>query len=186
MATLPRITYEDKVDVKTADVDDIHKISASDMNQLKDTFNTAANAIEQNVTDTENIQQELNEAMAVIGEYKFENGNLYFKQADGTWGTGITLPGQSTVKKDTTIIGELTLSTSRVAKPTPIKTQLKDANGVIYLETSLDRSYIKSKDGTEETTAQNLIQMLVTIASSGLVTVNPKPIFDELAKFMDL
>lgn len=79
-----RITYEDKIDSSVNEQDPKHKITAQDMNEIKQVFNESAEDIE---FATENL-----------GDYKVENGIIYFKKADGSYNEqGITLAGQSSV-----------------------------------------------------------------------------------------
>lgn len=92
MATkLPRITFKNKKDYRNENVQEEYRISAVDMNSIKDTFNQSATAIENSIALTELAQENL-------GDYKVENGTLYLKRADGTWNTsGVLLAGQTTL-----------------------------------------------------------------------------------------
>lgn len=79
-----RITYEDKIDSSVNQQDPKYKITAQDMNEIKQVFNESAEDIE---FATENL-----------GEYKVENGVIYFKKADGSYNEqGVSLAGQSTI-----------------------------------------------------------------------------------------
>lgn len=79
-----RITYEDKIDSLVNEQDPKHKITAQDMNEIKQVFNESAEDIE---FATENL-----------GDYKVENGVIYFKKADGSYNQqGVSLAGQSTI-----------------------------------------------------------------------------------------
>lgn len=79
-----RITYEDKIDSSVNEQDPKYKITAQDMNEIKQVFNESAEDIEF--------------ATVNLGNYKVENGVIYFKKADGTYNEqGITLAGQSSV-----------------------------------------------------------------------------------------
>ena len=49
--SIPRITYEDKVDYQTQGQDSKNKITASDMNQIKNTFNSTAKTVEDSVNN---------------------------------------------------------------------------------------------------------------------------------------
>lgn len=84
MATLPRITYPDKVDYQINGKDSKYGISAQDMNEIKHTFNDSAEAIQ-------NALLMVQEAYGYLGDYKIENGLFYFKKADGSYGEGIDL-----------------------------------------------------------------------------------------------
>ena len=100
-----------------------------------------------------------------LGDYKVENGVMYFKKADGTWNeTGVTLAGQTTVKKDEAVLTELYLNTQRTATPTTVKVQLQDVEGkVLYLETSSENIYIQSGRFSGKTVQQvleNSIQVI--------------------------
>lgn len=79
-----RITYEDKIDSSVNEKDPKYKITAQDMNEIKQVFNESAEDIE---FATENL-----------GDYKVENGVIYFKKADGSYNEqGVSLAGQSTI-----------------------------------------------------------------------------------------
>ena len=79
-----RITYEDKIDSSVNEQDPKYKITAQDMNEIKQVFNESAEDIE---FATKNL-----------GDYKVENGVIYFKKADGTYNEqGVSLAGQSTI-----------------------------------------------------------------------------------------
>lgn len=79
-----RITYEDKIDSSVNQQDPKYKITAQDMNEIKQVFNESAEDIE---FATENL-----------GDYKVENGIIYFKKADGSYNQqGVSLAGQSTI-----------------------------------------------------------------------------------------
>lgn len=71
--------------------------------------------------------------------------------AGSTGATGPQGPaGPTTVKKDTAVMNELDIVTTRKAKPTTVKVQLKDTSGnVFYVETSADNVYLKGTDGSE-------------------------------------
>jgi hypothetical protein len=92
-----RITYEDKIDYQKQGQDDRYKVTAKDMNEIKETFNNSAEAIERNVEETERLQVKLDDAINRTGHYKIEDGKIYFKQIDGSFGEGIELPAQSSV-----------------------------------------------------------------------------------------
>lgn len=92
-----RITYEDKIDYQKQGQDDRYKVTAKDMNEIKKTFNDSAEAIERNVEETERLQVKLDDAINRTGHYKIEDGKIYFKQIDGSFGEGIELPAQSSV-----------------------------------------------------------------------------------------
>lgn len=92
-----RITYDDKIDYQKQGQDDRYKVTAKDMNEIKETFNNSAEAIERNVEETERLQVKLDDAINRTGHYKIEDGKIYFKQIDGSFGEGIELPAQSSV-----------------------------------------------------------------------------------------
>ena len=73
--------------------------------------------------------------------------------AGSTGATGPQGPaGPTTVKKDTAVMDELDIVTTRKAKPTTVKVQLKDTSGnVFYVETSPECVYLKGTDGSEIT-----------------------------------
>lgn len=150
-----------------------------DINQAVKTANTAssnANLAIQNVqTAYENL-----------GDYKVENGVMYFKRADGTWNeTGVTLAGQTTIKKDEAVLTELDLDTVRTATPTTVKVQLKDTSGnTFYVETSADNVYLKGTDGSE-ITQKNLndkIGQLINLVA--FYSANPTTVLADLKKYI--
>ena len=150
-----------------------------DINEAVETANTAssnANLASQNVqTAYENL-----------GDYKVENGVMYFKKADGTWNeTGVTLAGQTTVKKDEVVLTELDLNTERTATPTTVKVQLKDTSGnTFYVETSADNVYLKGTDGSE-ITQKNLndkIGQLINLVA--FYSANPTTVLADLKKYI--
>ena len=64
MATLqiPKITYKDKKDFKTQGQDDEYKICAKDMNEIKETFNQSAEAIENAINELDETTQSMKNA----------------------------------------------------------------------------------------------------------------------------
>ena len=117
------------------------------LEDIKEAVQTANTASSNADLASQNVQT----AYENLGDYKVENGVMYFKKADGTWNeTGVTLAGQTTVKKDEAVLTELDLTTERTATPTTVKVQLKDTSGnTFYVETSADNVYLKGTDGTE-------------------------------------
>lgn len=65
MATLqiPKITYKDKKDFQTQGQDDEYKICAKDMNEIKETFNQSAEAIENAINELDETVQETTQSM---------------------------------------------------------------------------------------------------------------------------
>ena len=106
-----RITYEDKIDYQKQGQDDRYKVTAKDMNEIKETFNNSAEAIERNVEETEQLQVKLDDAINRTGHYKIEDGKIYFKQIDGSFGEGIELPAQSSVFINGIVQGTINLDT---------------------------------------------------------------------------
>lgn len=106
-----RITYEDKIDYQKQGQDDRYKVTAKDMNEIKKTFNNSAEAIERNVEETERLQVKLDDAINRTGHYKIEDGKIYFKQIDGSFGEGIELPAQSSVFINGIVQGTINLDT---------------------------------------------------------------------------
>lgn len=114
------------------------------INEAVQTANTASD-------NADLASQNVQTAYENLGDYKVENGVMYLKKADGTWNeTGVTLAGQTTIKKDEAVLTELELNTGRTATPTNVKVQLKDTSGnTFYVETSADNVYLKGTDGSE-------------------------------------
>lgn len=150
-----------------------------DINEAVQTANSAS--------DNANLaSQNVQTAYENLGDYKVENGVMYFKKADGTWNeTGVTLAGQTTVKKDETVINELNLDTERTATPTTVKVQLKDTSGnTFYVETSADNVYLKGTDGTE-ITQKNLndkIGQLINLVA--FYSASPVSVLTDLKKYI--
>ena len=141
-----RITYEDKIDYRQEGQDDRYKVTAKDMNEIKKTFNDSAEAIEKNVEDTEKLQVKLDDAINRTGHYKIEDGKIYFKQIDDSFGEGIELPAQSSVFIDGVVQGTLNLNTSRDSSANKVAVQLLDANGNALMTETL-ASQVYTKDG---------------------------------------
>lgn len=155
-----RITYPDKVDYRQEGQDDRYKITAENMNEIKRTFNDSAEAIERNVEETEQLQVKLDDAINRTGHYKIEDGKIYFKQIDGSFGEGIELPAQSSVFIDGVVQGTLNLNTSRDSSANKVAVQILDTNGnAVMVETTASQVY--TKDGlTLESLLNNAIFVL--------------------------
>lgn len=137
--SIGRITYEDKIDYREQDVDERCKISAKDMNEIKNVFNDSATQVEATLQDTKNLQTELDEAIAITGTYKFENGKLYLMKANGEYGEGIELGGQTSIFRDGIVETNLQLKTEKNASANKVKVQLQDTEGnAVCVETSAD------------------------------------------------
>lgn len=137
-----RITYEDKIDYQKQGQDDRYKVTAKDMNEIKETFNNSAEAIERNVEETERLQVKLDDAINRTGHYKIEDGKIYFKQIDGSFGEGIELPAQSSVFINGIVQGTLNLNTSRDSSANKVAVQMIDASGnAVMVETLASQIY---------------------------------------------
>ena len=150
-----------------------------DINEAVQTANTASE-------NADLASQNVQTAYENLGDYKVENGVMYFKKADGTWNErGVTLAGQTTVKKDEVVLTELDLNTERTATPTTVKVQLKDTSGnVFYVETSPECVYLKGTDGSE-ITQKNLndkIGQLINLVA--FYSANPTTVLADLKKYI--
>lgn len=155
-----RITYEDKIDYQKQGQDDRYKVTAKDMNEIKKTFNDSAEAIEKNVEDTEKLQVKLDDAINRTGHYKIEDGKIYFKQIDGSFGEGIELPAQTSAFVDGVVQGTLNLNTTRNDSANKVAVQLLDSNGNALMTETL-ASQVYTKDGlTMESILNNAIFVL--------------------------
>lgn len=141
-----RISYEDKIDYQKQGQDDRYKVTAKDMNEIKEVFNNSAEAIERNVEDTEKLQVKLDDAINRTGHYKIEDGKIYFEQIDGSYGEGIELPAQTSAFVDGVVQGTLNLNTSRDSSVNKVAVQLLDANGNALMTETL-ASQVYTKDG---------------------------------------
>ena len=141
-----RITYEDKIDYQKQGQDDRYKVTAKDMNEIKKTFNDSAEAIEKNVEDTEKLQVKLDDAINRTGHYKIEDGKIYFKQIDGSFGEGIELPAQTSAFVDGVVQGTLNLNTTRNDSANKVAVQLLDTSGNALMTETL-ASQVYTKDG---------------------------------------
>ena len=106
--------------------------------------------------------------------------------AGSTGATGPQGPaGPTTVKKDTAVIDELDIVTTRKAKPTTVKVQLKDTSGnVFYVETSPECVYLKGTDGSE-ISQQNLndkIGQLINLVA--FYSASPVSVLTDLKKYI--
>ena len=155
-----RITYEDKIDYQKQGQDDRYKVTAKDMNEIKETFNNSAEAIERNVEETERLQVKLDDAINRTGHYKIEDGKIYFKQIDGSFGEGIELPAQSSVFINGIVQGALNLNTSRDSSANKVAVQMIDTSGnAVMVETTASQVY--TQDGlTLESLLNNAIFVL--------------------------
>ena len=95
------------------------------------------------------------------------------------------IPGPTTVKKDTAVMNELDIVTTRKAKPTAVKVQLKDTSGnVFYVETSPECVYLKGTDGSE-ITQKNLndkIGQLINLVA--FYSASPVSVLTDLKKYI--
>lgn len=106
--------------------------------------------------------------------------------AGSTGATGPRGPaGPTTVKKDTAVLTELDIVTTRKAKPTTVKVQLKDTSGnVFYVETSPECVYLKGTDGSE-ITQKNLndkIGQLINLVA--FYSASPVSVLTDLKKYI--
>lgn len=155
-----RISYEDKIDYQKQGQDDRYKVTAKDMNEIKEVFNNSAEAIERNVEDTEKLQVKLDDAINRTGHYKIEDGKIYFKQIDGSFGEGIELPAQTSAFVDGVVQGTLNLNTTRNDSANKVAVQLLDSNGNALMTETL-ASQVYTKDGlTMESILNNAIFVL--------------------------
>lgn len=150
-----------------------------DINEAVQAANTASE-------NADLASQNVQTAYENLGDYKVENGVIYFKKADGTWNeTGVTLAGQTTVKKDSAVLTELDLNTERTATPTTVKVQLKDTSGnTFYVETSADNVYLKGTDGSEITqkSLNDKIGQLINLVA--FYSANPTTVLADLKKYI--
>ena len=88
--------------------------------------------------------------------------------AGSTGATGPQGPaGPTTVKKDTAVMNELNIVTTRKANPTTVKVQLQDSEGkVLYLETSSENIYIQSGRFSGKTVQQVLENSIQAISAT--------------------
>lgn len=150
-----------------------------DINEAVETANTAS--------DNANLaSQNVQTAYENLGDYKVENGVMYFKKADGTWNeTGVTLAGQTTVKKDEAVLTELDLNTERTVSPATVKVQLKDTSGnTFYVETSPECVYLKGTDGSEITqkSLNDKIGQLINLVA--FYSASPVSVLTDLKKYI--
>ena len=93
--------------------------------------------------------------------------------------------GQTTIKKDETVLTELDLNTERTSTPTAVKVQLKDTSGnTFYVETSPECVYLKGTDGSE-ISQQNLndkIGQLINLVA--FYSANPTTVLADLKKYI--
>lgn len=118
---IARITFKDKKDYQVPNADEEFLIRAKDMNEIKNTFNDSAQAIQ-------NALNQVSEAYNYLGDYKVENGLFYFKKADGAWGEGINL--NVSVEEFENVVRRVTnLETNGVSIGDPIP-----IGSIIYVE----------------------------------------------------
>lgn len=152
------------------------------LEDIKEAVQTANTASSNADLASQNVQT----AYENLGYYKVENGVMYFKKADGTWNeTGVTLAGQTTVKKDETVLTELDLTTERTATPTTVKVQLQDVEGnTFYVETSPECVYLKGTDGSEisQKNLNDKIGQLINLVA--FYSANPTTVLADLKKYI--
>lgn len=148
-----RITYDDKVDYRQEGQDDKYKVTAKDMNEIKEVFNNSAAEIEKNVEDTEKLQVKLDDAINRAGHYKTEDGKIYFEQIDGSYGEGIELPAQSSIFLDNIVQGTINMNTARSGSASKVNVQILDTHGnAVMVETTTSQVYTQ-----EGLTLENLL-----------------------------
>ncbi len=151
-----------------------------------DTANAASQAANTASSNADLASQNVQTAYENLGDYKVENGVMYFKKADGTWNeTGVSLAGQTTVNKDSAVLTELDLNTERTATPTTVKVQLKDTSGnVFYVETSPECVYLKGTDGSEisQKNLNDKIGQLINLVA--FYSANPTTVLADLKKYI--
>ena len=152
------------------------------LEDIKEAVQTANTASSNADLASQNVQT----AYENLGYYKVENGVMYFKKADGTWNeTGVTLAGQTTVKKDETVLTKLDLTTERTVTPTTAKVQLKDTSGnVFYVETSPECVYLKGTDGSEisQKNLNDKIGQLINLVA--FYSASPVSVLTDLKKYI--
>lgn len=106
--------------------------------------------------------------------------------AGSTGATGPQGPaGPTTVKKDTAVMDELDIVTTRKAKPTTVKVQLKDTSGnVFYVETSPECVYLKGTDGSEisQKNLNDKIGQLINLVA--FYSASPVSVLTDLKKYI--
>ena len=106
--------------------------------------------------------------------------------AGSTGATGPQGPaGPTTVKKDTAVMNELDIVTTRKAKPTTVKVQLKDTSGnVFYVETSPECVYLKGTDGSEITqkSLNDKIGQLINLVA--FYSAKPITVLEKIKKYI--
>lgn len=106
--------------------------------------------------------------------------------AGSTGATGPQGPaGPTTVKKDTAVMNELDIVTTRKAKPITVKVQLKDTSGnVFYVETSPECVYLKGTDGSEisQKNLNDKIGQLINLVA--FYSAKPTTVLADLKKYI--
>lgn len=106
--------------------------------------------------------------------------------AGSTGATGPQGPaGPTTVKKDTAVMNELDIVTTRKAKPTTVKVQLKDTSGnIFYVETSPECVYLKGTDGSEisQKNLNDKIGQLINLVA--FYSASPVSVLTDLKKYI--
>ena len=106
--------------------------------------------------------------------------------AGSTGATGPQGPaGPTTVKKDTAVMNELDIVTTRKANPTTVKVQLKDTSGnVFYVETSPECVYLKGTDGSEisQKNLNDKIGQLINLVA--FYSAKPTTVLADLKKYI--
>lgn len=98
---------------------------------------------------------------------------------------GVDGTGQTTVKKDETVLTELDLTTERTATPTTVKIQLQDVEGnTFYVETSPECVYLKGTDGSEisQKNLNDKIGQLINLVA--FYSASPVSVLTDLKKYI--
>lgn len=101
-------------------------------------------------TESARLQTNINTAIESCGKYTFENKELKFQQADGTFGEPILLEGQSTVFLDESA-KNVELNTIHVAKLEKVNVQVVVDGKQINVLTDISNVMVKNKKDVEIT-----------------------------------
>lgn len=143
---------------------------------------TTANQASQNANEaSENVQTAYNN----LGNYKVENGVIYFMKADGTYNTqGVTLAGQTTVNLNGARQQTLNLNESRFSSENAIAVQIQSVTGQpIWIETN--QANVRIINGSNETTLDSLLDTIGSLINIiSFYGYDPTSFLTELAKYI--
>lgn len=139
------------------------------------------NEVTEAVSNVNENNEKVNQAFLNLGDYKIENGMIYFKKPNGEYNqSGISLAGQTTIAVDNLVQSLLNLSTSRDVEKSRVYVQLQDNQGKpIMVETEMNQVFYKTKNN-DFIDSKIIIDSMKKLFNIALFTSDPTSEFDIL------